>query len=205
MLKPARVFVVAAGISSLTMSSATAEPLRSNTTLRISFTSSPVLFPFGPPDLLQLDFGFFNIIEPFGSRSATLFDGRRPLGTYTTSYQGTDTGIRGNVFSTWVSATSSYTFLDPTVIDFTSIGNQTIRNGVIDFRISAGLVDIDLSRISLFLGKSDHPAGYSYGNFSNPVITDAEVVPEPGTLILVASALAAARLRRLRTRVRDSD
>jgi hypothetical protein len=104
-----------------------------------------------------------------------------------------------------VSATSSYTFLNPTAVDFTSIGNQTIRNGVIDFRVSAGLVDIDLSRISLLLGKSNDPAGFTYGNFSNPVITGAEVVPEPGTLLLLGAALAAARLRRLRTRARDSD
>lgn len=203
MLKLGRVFVVTAGVSFLTMSTAGGEPLRPSDVLRITFTSSPNPFPvlIAPADTLLLSFDFFNIIEPFQSRSATLFDGARLLGTYRTSFQGTDTGPRGNIFSLWGTSTAS--FGDPTPIDFTTIGNQTIQNGVIDFRIAAGLVDIDLNRISMILGRSDPDGTMASGVFSNPVITGAQVVPEPGTLLLLGGALAAAGIRKRAIRIRS--
>lgn len=175
---------------------ASAEPLRPGDVLRITFSPPSMPYPGYVPDLLQLDMGG-TLVEPFVSRSATLFDGDTVLGTYTTTFQGFDTGDRTNVFSSWRSSTSLYRFLDPTVVPFGSIVNRTI-DGIILFRIASGLFDVDLQDLHLLLVRADGETDWTASVFAQPTITSAEInpVPEPGTWLLLATGAGMIARRR---------
>lgn len=172
--------------------------------LRVEFVMPDTPFPFGTPDTLIFGVDVTRL-EPFGSLSVSVFDGRHLLGTYSTSVNG-ETSEGGLRLEGWfLSPTSTYRvpvpFAPPALIDFASIAERTIE-GRLELAIASGAVDIRPETVGFILGRST-PSGSAHGTpFTNPVVTSTVVtapVPEPATLCLVLSGAVAVLPRRRQT------
>jgi len=137
--------------ASLALVAATrADVMTPGMTLRVRFTVHRPFQP-QPPDtlLLLLDHPF--IETPLGSYAAQLFNGNVLLGTHTSTLLGLTQGQMNVMdFDSWKSATSAFTFDHPTVVDFTSILDGSIQ-GVVEFTIANGEMDVDLNKVALQL------------------------------------------------------
>jgi hypothetical protein len=153
---------------------ASADILSAGSKLRVTFRvdpASPV------PDMLTLNFGTVNVLAPYTTRFATLFDGAVPLGTYSSSLFGGNVGQLGlNPSASWKSATSMWSFDNAAVVPFTSISGATIH-GAIEFTIQTGSIDITLSQVSMTVNHATGPTGTT---LSSPAPTIESICIEIG-------------------------
>ena len=156
-------------------------------------------FPFGTPDVIGVSV-LLDRLEPFGSFTIRLFDGDEPLGVYS-STRGGDAGPGLDwVTAHFVGPTSIFSFGDPTVIDMTPFADGSI-DGVIHFAIAGGLANLRAGRaggFELFIGQAAGPS-LAHGI---SLIPDSPLspVPEPTSLLLVATAGGGLLLRAVRRR-----
>ena len=144
--------------------------------LRVTFTVSSNLSQ--TPDVLTLNFGLTNVIAPFTSRVAEIYDGNTLLGTHTDSLFGNYVGpLNLDPSNTFAGPGSLYTFLNPATIDFTTIANGTIV-GTIDYSILTGAHDITLSNVNLRLGVGTGPSSTTVVSPA-PMVTSVMIV-DPG-------------------------
>ncbi len=133
---------------------ASADLLTPGSKLRITFRVDPAA-PL--PDTMTLDFGLVNVIAPYTVRSATLFDGATPLGTYSSTLFGNYAGaLNLDPGASWKSPSSLWNFDNAIVVPFTSISGATIH-GAIEFTIQTGSMDITLSQIYMTLNQATGP------------------------------------------------
>jgi hypothetical protein len=157
--------------------SARGATLTAGETLRVLFSVDPVDFPCpGTCDTLALFFGASGTSGdshgPF-RMEAELFDGSNPLGSY---------GLLVCCGIDFKSSTSTFTFLNPPVVDFSTILNGTI-SGRIDLTVVTGSIfGVDPANFTLFLGHAT--GGQSVGGNSASLTSSYStiVTPEPGTL-----------------------
>lgn len=146
--------------------------------LRVTFTVNPN-WVGSSPDVLSLNFGIVNVLTPFTSRTAALYDGAALLGAHTNTLFGGHTGpLSLNPSNTFAEAGSPYTFLTPATVDFTTIQNGTIV-GRIDFTIQTGAIDIPLNQVNISGMRANGP---SSGTLVNPQPTTTSVtIVDPTT------------------------
>lgn len=191
-------------LSSGWSTSAEADTLAAQQVLRIDFQLPDVPFPFGSPDTFVFGLPARNV-APIGSFTVSLFDRGALLGTFASSVNGELIGdfgaFAGFVSSTSTAVVSAPPFPPPTVIDFRSFVDRTIQ-GSIAVSIAKGM--LDFGSPTLVLGQSNAGGGFSGSAFSDPVITRESisgVTPEPGTLILIGTGVAAVLSRRTRPKM----
>ena len=184
-----------------------ADPLTPGQQLQVAFdfgSSAPFPASLGSPDLLQFSINGSRI-DPFGSFTASLYDGAALLGTYTTSVNG-DTGPGGLTFNAFFRDPSSFTpdigpFNPMGTADFGAISDGSIR-GLIVFSITNGLIDLDLASTAITIARiQPHVGGFEWTGFTaaNPVVRSADIVaqtPEPATWLLSMTGIAIAARRR---------
>ncbi len=127
-----------------------AETLAAGDTLCIQFSVQP---PYSPtsPDVLLLHLGLIQVFQPYTARVSVLFDGPNELGVHRDTTLGGYVGMLNlEPASAWVAPGSAYTFLNPAVVDFTSIWDGTIE-GRIEFTIETGSVEIPIGQVHLAL------------------------------------------------------
>jgi hypothetical protein len=128
-------------------SQARADLLNPGQRLRVTFTTSNTASP--TPDVLLLNFGLIHVNSAYTTRSASLYDGSTLLGTHSSSSFGNYVGpLNLDPSDDFRSATSVFTFDNPAVVSFTGIQGGTIE-GVIEFSIATGQVDIPLGQVNL--------------------------------------------------------
>jgi hypothetical protein len=132
------------------------------------------------PNTISLSFGIIQVLSAYTSRSAAMYDGATLLGIDTKTSFGSHVGALSlSPSNSWVSATSPFTFKNPTVIDFTSILDGTIQ-GRVDFTIATGAVDIPLSQVSLWMLRATSPSGGTPVTPA-PILLSVEIVGDLGT------------------------
>jgi len=114
--------------------------LNSGETLRITFTLSPT----ANTDVLITDFGFQ---QASGSYTYRLLNGSTLLGT-----------VQGGPTPFWKSAGSQ--FSSGTAVDLSSIVNGTI-DGRAEFVVNSGSSQLDLSRATIVVARSNSSNGFS--------------------------------------------
>jgi hypothetical protein len=135
---------------------ARADVLTPSQRLRVTFTVSPTSSP--TPDVLLLNFGLIQVQAAYTTRSASLYNGSTLLGTHSSSSFGTYVGpLNLDPTNDFKSATSVFTFENPAVVNFASIQNGTIE-GVIEFSIATGQVDIPLGQVNLTMEQATGPS-----------------------------------------------
>jgi hypothetical protein len=177
--------IVLAGACALLAGGAAAQQiLRAGQVLRVHFHVTP---PFNTtPDTMSLNFGIINVDQPFTTRSASLWDCDTLLGTHSDSLFGTHVGPLSLFPSnTWTTASSPYTFLNPAIVNMTSVQTGGIR-GIIDFRIQTGQVTYTngIHQISIWLGRAVGPSSTQLVSPA-PIIDDVRITadlnsPMPG-------------------------
>jgi hypothetical protein len=138
----------------------------------------------GPCDKLVFDFGFTNNVNGARITTAKLFDLHTLLGTFETdtcSVLGTCGGL-----APYFVAAGAISSPDATVIDFTSILNETTL--VLDVTLDKP-IDFDLNSTFNFfgVGHSTNPFGGSGGYIKR--FDSVTVVPEPPSITLLAVSL----------------
>lgn len=150
--------------------------LTSDEVLRVRFAVPQPLSL--PPDVLSLGLGLVTVNQAITRRSATIFNCDDRLGEHSDTQFGTTTGrLSLGVANTFRTASSPYRFINPAVIDMTSIANGTIE-GLLHFRIDTGSITLpSLDQVNLRLLRA---TGTSSGTPVNPavVILSREIVPE---------------------------
>lgn len=115
-----------------------------------------------------------------------LYDEDVLLGSYTQTK-----GINANFSAFWTTSESLFTFLNPTVVDLSTIEDGT-TNGRIEIRLTSGLLDIDLANLS-FQPEFFEATDFNSGAFSHkPVITNASIIstiPIPAAAWLFGTGL----------------
>jgi hypothetical protein len=155
---------------------ASADLLTPGSKLRVTFRVDPAV---PVPDMLTLNFGTVTVLAPYTLRSATLFDGGTPLGTYSSSLFGNYSGLLGlNPGASWRSPTSLWNFDNPAVVTFTSVSNATIH-GAIEFTIQTGSMDIQLNQVNLTINQATGP---NTTILSSPAPTIESVCIESGDI-----------------------
>ena len=183
-----------------------AEPIAAGDVLRLGFTI-PDFVPrqeLRNWDVFELALGFRGA-EPIGSFTTKLFDRGRLLGTF----NGADPGpVAGPGFaylmSRFRSPASVYRLDSPAVIDMTSINDGTF-NGWLEFTIARGQADVFRVSDELNGGVATGPEAASmsqwgFGASTVDVTPAVAPVPEPGSLLLLASGAAVMARRYARRR-----
>ena len=163
--------------------------------LRIGFDLSG--FPPGHFEFGNLDYFEFAIFvvpdEPITSFTTRLFDGDQLLGTYTSPFS-------TSAISRFVSPTSLYPGA-ATVIDFAAFNDGSI-DGRIEFTIGSGSGTLVRTSDELSVGQGVRGPFIAFTSNINTrtfeVVPAEAPVPEPGTIVLAATGLAAAAVRRRR-------
>ena len=135
-----------------------------------------------------LSFAFHGIqIESNGFLTASLFDGDTLLGTYMDPTSGFTRML------SFVAPGSQYTFLNPTVIDFTSIHDGTI-DGMLRLATTTGELDINPFFSDFYVGVSTSKHSFFSHKDWIPVISEVslspKVIPEPISFILLLTGIA---------------
>ncbi|MCP3918538.1 MAG: hypothetical protein GY711_23575 [bacterium] len=170
----------AACLSSLAFLStplASADVLTPSEVLRVEFTIDNAFNL--QPNTLSLNFGIVQVLAAYTERSAALYDGSTLLGIDSKTSFGSHVGpLSLNPSNSWVTATSPYTFKNPTIVDFTTILDGTIQ-GRVDFTIATGAIDIPLNQVNLRLLRATGP---SSGNVVTPppTVTSVAIVNDIG-------------------------
>ncbi len=157
---------------------ASADVLNAGEILRVDFT---VNNNFNiQPNTLKLNFGLIQVVSPFGTRSAALYDGSTLLGTAMSSSFGTHMGaLNLDPSNSFTTSTSPWTFGSPAIVDFTSILNGTIQ-GRIEFSLTTGAMDIPLGQVNLSFIRATNGSGGSVTSPA-PTVTNVEIVSTIGT------------------------
>ena len=187
-------------------SAANAEPFVAGDVLRLDFTI-PDFVPRAELEawnVFELALGFRGA-EPIGSFTTKIFERGELLGTFT----GTDPGpVSGPGFafliSRFRSPTSIYGLDNPAVIDMTSINDGTF-NGWLEFTIARGEAEIfrvsdELNGGVAISAGSASMSQWGFGASTFEISHDTAPVPEPGSLLLLASGAALIARRRGRRR-----
>jgi hypothetical protein len=170
LLLAAKAFIAAIAVST----PAPADVVDSQHVLRIRFTVAP---PFSlTPDLLLLNFGAVQVLQPYTTRTARLYDGAALLSTSSPSSFGSHVGpLLLNPAHSWRDPLSPWTFDSPGVADFEPILAGTIQ-GRIDWRPLTGSVDVPLEQVALRLGRATGQSSWTLVTPS-PAIASVEIVP----------------------------
>lgn len=170
----------------------------------VDFSTRAVDYPadLGIPDVLAF-FVLTTVVEPVDMLTVRLFDRDALLGTYSSAQLDQPPGFRDHAAGYFVAPGTTFTFRNPTTIDFSSLRDGTF-DGRVEFSIANGLIDLQRNQFSVFLGTSQ-PNGEAIGINIAPA-----PVPEPGTMLLVLGGLVAGaryarRERRMTTRTRTAE
>ena len=176
---------------------AAAEPFRPGDVVRVTFDVHDSTFHF-PFDAFEFALGLVQI-ESIGSYTTRLFDRGQLLGTYTGPGPGFQAGI---IVSTFKESTSILTRGNPTVVDLSSFHDRTF-DGALEFTIQSGRADIQRTSDELTLGIGVSPSvlfSFAIPETSFEISHEVAPVPEPGSLLLLASAAVGCAARGLRRR-----
>jgi len=149
--------VLCAVTLSVAAGQAHADILTPDEVLRVPFTIDSN-FVSAIPDVLSLKLGIIDVQVAYTTRQARLFDGTTLLGEDVKGSWGSFVGpLSMNPSNSFVEASSVWSFKGPTVVDFSSILDGTI-DGLIEFRIETGQVDIDLNQVDLWMIQGTGPS-----------------------------------------------
>jgi hypothetical protein len=155
------------------VSHARADVLNPGQRLRVTFTTSSSASP--TPDVLLLNFGLIQVNAAYTTRSASLYNGSTLLGTHSSSSFGNYVGpLNLDPSDDFKSPTSVFTFDNPAVVSFTGIQAGTIE-GVIEFSIQTGQVDIPLAQVNLTMEQATGPAS-GFVTSPAPIVTCVSIV-----------------------------
>jgi hypothetical protein len=184
-----------------------AEPFAAGDVIRLGFTI-PDFVPrqeLRDWDVFELALGFRGGAEPIGSFTTKIFDRGRLLGTFTGAAPGPVVGAGfAYLMSRFRSPASVYRLDDPAVIDMTSINDGTF-NGWLEFTIARGSADIFRVSDELNGGAATSldaasMSQWGFGASTFEVTPGVAPVPEPGSLLLLASGAAVMARRYARRR-----
>jgi hypothetical protein len=164
------------------------------------------LLDFGPLqgyDVLVFSPGV-TVIDAVDSFTTRVYERTRLLGSYTSTATDGELSLR---FRSWFAAPGSiFTFGNPTQMDFSTLQDGTF-DGRVEFEIHGGRVNLSRRTDELDFDRAltpDIASGFGFAPRTYELIPAApSPVPEPGSFLLVGSALsslAIARLRRRRSR-----
>lgn len=200
MLRRLGVFV-AAGVLALAAPAA-ADPISAADVIRVTFQTAGAF----PPTVNELSFGvgFMTFLEPSDAIQATLFLDGSFRGTSTINTRPFGTGlVHFTPVAIWRSPTSPLDpqFLHEAIVDLGKLSTGPVT-GVVLLRLIGGAANFDFAQFSFFVSER-LPGGFG-GSFPPLPITSVEVnpqaspTPEPATLILVGTGIAAAVRHRRR-------
>ena len=173
-----------------------AEPIAAGDVVRLGFTI-PDFVPrqeLRDWDVFELALGFRGA-ERIGSFTTKIFDRGRLLGTFTGADPGPVVGPGfAYLISRFRSPASVYRLDNPAVIDMSSINDGTF-NGWLEFTIARGRADIFRVSDELNGGvgtglEAASMSQWGFGASTFEVTPGAAPVPEPASLLLLASGVA---------------